>query len=110
MLVGSFKAYSGWLAWVGLANWLPFFWAFWAFQPYLNSALSRRRCALWLVAGTVPVLITGFGQLWLGWQGPWQLFNGLVIWFVAPDGQPSGRLSGLFNYGTIAPDLTRHGP
>ncbi len=102
MLVGSFKAYSGWLAWVGLANWLPFFWAFWAFQPYLTSALSRRRCALWLVAGTVPVLITGFGQLWFGWVGPWQLFNGLIIWFISPGGEPSGRLSGLFDYANIA--------
>ena len=102
MLIGCVRAYSGWLAWVGLANWLPFFWGFWAFQPYLMTAEARRRCALWLLAGTVPVVITGLGQLWLGWNGPWQLLNGLVVWFVAPGGQPIGRLSGLFDYANIA--------
>ncbi len=102
MLCGSFFAYSGWTAWVGLANWLPFFWAFWALQPYLMNSFSRTRCAAWFVAGTVPVLITGFGQLWLGWEGPWQIFDGLIVWFVAPGGQPMGRLSGLFDYANIA--------
>ena len=102
MLIGSFGAYSGWLAWAGLANWFPFFWSFWAFQPYLETTESRRCLALWLLAGTVPVVITGFGQLWLGWHGPWELFNGLIVWFVAPGGQPAGRLSGLFDYANLA--------
>jgi len=43
MLLGCFVASSGWLAWVGLGNWLPFFWAFWGFQPYLATASARRR-------------------------------------------------------------------
>ncbi len=102
MLLGCFGAYSGWLAWVGLANWIPFFWAFWGFQRYLCTAEARRRIALLFVAGSVPVVLTGFGQLWLGWHGPWELFNGLIIWFVAPGGQPLGRLSGLFDYANIA--------
>ena len=63
---------------------------------------ARRRAALWMVAGTVPVVVTGLGQLWLGWQGPWQFLGGLVIWFMAPGGEPEGRLSGLFDYANIA--------
>tara|TARA_Y100001968_G_scaffold212345_1_gene195526 strand:- start:104088 stop:105398 length:1311 start_codon:yes stop_codon:yes gene_type:complete len=102
MVIGCFRAYSGWLAWVGLANWLPFFWCFWGFQPFLLTSQSRKRAALCLIAGTMPVLITGFGQLWFNWQGPWQLFNGLIIWFVTPGGEPTGRLSGLFDYANIA--------
>lgn len=102
MLLGCFGAYSGSLAWAGLANWLPFFWGFWGFQPYVADARARRRAGLCLVAGTVPVLVTGLGQLWWGWQGPWQLFGGLIIWFVTPGGEPSGRLSGLFDYANIA--------
>ncbi len=102
MLLGCFTAYSGWLAFIGLGNWIPFFWAFWAFQPYLLTGVARRRCALWLVAGSVPVVITGLGQLWLGWQGPWELFGGLIVWFMAAGGEPSGRLSGLFDYANIA--------
>ena len=102
MLIGSFQAETGALAWAGLANWLPFFWAFWAFQPHLASETQRRDAAWMLVAGTLPVLVTGFGQMLLGWQGPWQLGGGAVIWFLSPGGEPSGRLSGLFDYANIA--------
>ncbi len=102
MIFGCFQAYSGWLAWIGLANWIPLFWCFWGFQPYLKTSESRTSSAYCLLVGTLPVLITGFGQLWLGWEGPWQLFNGLIVWFIAPGGQPLGRLSGLFDYANIA--------
>ena len=102
MLLGCFSAVRADLAWAGLANWLPFFWGFWGFQPYVAESGARRRAALWLVAGTLPVVVTGLGQLWLGWHGPWQLLGGLVIWFMAPGGEPEGRLSGLFDYANIA--------
>jgi hypothetical protein len=102
MLLGCFGASSGWLAWVGLANWLPFFWAFWGYQPYLASAAARQRLALMLVAGTVPVVLTGLGQLWWGWQGPVQALGGLIIWHLHPGGNPEGRLAGLFDYANIA--------
>ena len=102
MIVGSIRAYSGWLAWVGLANWLPFFWVFWGFQPYLQTSASRRQSALCLLTGSVPILVTGIGQIFFGWEGPWQLFNGLIVWFVSPGGEPNGRLSGLFDYANIA--------
>ena len=55
MLLGCFSAVRADLAWAGLANWLPFFWVFWGFQPYVAAAAARRRAALWMVAGTVPV-------------------------------------------------------
>ena len=102
MLVGALGADTRPLAWAGLANWLPLFWAFWAFQPYLASEQQRRQAAWMLVAGTFPVLLTGLGQMFLGWQGPWQLGGGAIIWFVAPGGQPQGRLSALFDYANMA--------
>ncbi|MFN7899040.1 MAG: O-antigen ligase family protein [Synechococcaceae cyanobacterium] len=102
MLLGAFHAYSGWLAWVGLPNWLPFFVGFWAYQAYLSSPEARRRSAQWLVAGTVPVVVTGFGQLWWGWQGPWELFSGLMRWDMLPGGSPVGRMAGLFDYANIS--------
>ncbi len=101
ILVGCIRSQTGWLAWLGLFNWLPFFWCFWGFQPYLLTPEKRRKCASWLVLGSLPVLVTGFGQLWLGWEGPWQLFDGLIIWFISPGGAPFGRLSGLFDYANI---------
>ena len=103
MVAGCFRASSGWLAWVGLGNWLPFFWAFWGFQPYLSTPAARRRIALALVAGTVPVIVTGLGQLWLGWSGPFQMFGGLVIWHIKAGGNPPCiAWPGLFDYANIA--------
>ncbi len=102
MILGSFSAYSGWLAWIGLANWLPLFWGFWGFQYYLQTSNARKRIVECFVAGTVPVLVTGLGQIWFGLAGPWQVFNGLIIWFIDNGGEPLGRLSGLFDYANIA--------
>ena len=102
MLIGAMQATTGSLAWVGLGNWLPLVWAFWAFQPYLISESQRRHAAWMLVAGTLPVLLTGFGQMFFGWEGPWQLGGDAVVWFVAPGGKPLGRLSGLFDYANVA--------
>jgi hypothetical protein len=102
MVLGCFGAESGWLAWVGLANWLPFFVGFWAFQPYLTTAAARRRAGLVLLAGTVPVVVTGLGQLWAGWHGPFEQLGGLIIWHLHPGGNPEGRLAGLFDYANIA--------
>ncbi|WP_320663587.1 O-antigen ligase family protein [Prochlorococcus sp. MIT 1223] len=102
MIIGCFHAYSGTLAWLGLANWIPLFWCFWGFQPYLRTPDLRRRSAYCLILGTVPLLITGFGELWLGWDGPWQTFNGLIIWFISAGGEPEGRLSGLFEHANYA--------
>jgi hypothetical protein len=102
MVIGAAAATSGWLAWVGLGNWLPFFWAFWGYQPYLATAAARRRVALMLVAGTVPAVLTGMGQLWWGWKGPFQALGGAIIWHLEAGGNPPGRLAGLFDYANIA--------
>ncbi|MEB3200180.1 MAG: O-antigen ligase family protein [Synechococcaceae cyanobacterium] len=102
LLLGATRAYSGWLAWAGLANWLPFFVGFWGYQAYLTSAASRRRAALMLVAGTVPVIVSGLGQMWWGWRGPFLGLWGLIHWYVLPGGSPPGRLAGLFDYANIA--------
>ncbi len=101
MVLGCLGSLSGWLAWVGLGNWLPFFWAFWGFQPYVATPEARRRMGLWLLAGTVPVVVTGLGQLFLGWSGPWQILGGLVIWHIKAGGNPPARLAGLFDYANI---------
>ena len=80
----------------GLANWLPFFWIFWAFQPYTESKVQRKRVMVCLISGTFPILISGFGQYFFDWTGPLQIFNGLIIWYQKPIVEPAG-LSGLFS-------------
>ncbi len=80
---------------LGCLNWLPFFWLFWAIQPYINSNKRRKRTALILVAGTFPVLISGFGQYFFGWTGPLEILRGLIVWYQRPLG--GNGLTGPFN-------------
>ena len=84
------------LSLIGLGNWIPLIWVFWASQPYLNSKSKRRSFSLILIAGSLPILITGFGQYFLNWNGPFETLNGLIIWYQKPVKNPGG-LSGLFS-------------
>ena len=84
------------LSWIGLANWIPFFLCFWGFQPYLNSKTKRRRTAFALLAGTLPVIITGIGQSFFKWYGPIETLNGLIVWYQRPIEGITG-MTGLFN-------------
>ena len=83
------------LSFIGLANWLPFFWLFWAFQYYLLGQNSRKNCALVLISGTFPILISGFSQYFLKMYGPYETLNGLVIWYQRPLGNEG--LTAVFN-------------
>ncbi len=69
---------------LGCLNWLPFFWLFWAIQPYIDSKKKRKKAGLILVAGTFPVLISGFGQYFFEWTGPLEILNGIVVWYQRP--------------------------
>jgi len=89
------------LSLIGLGNWLPLIWVFWAVQPYLNSTIKRKFFSLILVAGSFPVLITGFGQYFFNWIGPFTTLKGLIIWYLRPIENPGG-LSGLFNHQNYA--------
>ena len=84
------------LSWIGLANWIPFFLCFWGFQPFLNSKTKRRRTAFALLAGTLPVIVTGIGQSFFNWHGPMEALNGLIIWYQRPIEGITG-ITGLFN-------------
>ena len=83
-------------SWIGLGNWIPFFICFWGFQKYLSSAKEREICSKLFIAGSIPVLITSFGQYWFNWHGPMSFLNNLIIWFQRPLEIDQGA-SGLFN-------------
>ncbi len=84
------------LSLIGLGNWLPFFWFFWGIQPFLNSQDKRKIISLILICGSLPILITGFGQYFFDWTGPFETLNGLIVWYQRPIDKGSG-LTGLFN-------------
>ena len=84
------------LSWIGLLNWLPFFWFFWALQPFLMSPKDRELCGKFLIAGSIPVLATCIIHYFLEWNGPYSILNGLIIWFQKPI-SPNEGITGLFN-------------
>ena len=99
--ISSFKGFSnkidGWenyLNWVSLFNWLPLFFCIWCFKPYLNSSKSRKIILLILLSGSVPLIISGFLQVFFDIHGPFKIFNGLIIWFQREN---RAGLTGLFN-------------
>ena len=83
------------LSLLGLINWIPLFLCFWGFQKYLNSPKKRLFTSKLLICGSIPVIFSGILQLF-NINGPFELFNGLIIWFQKPLIEV-GSLSGLFN-------------
>ncbi len=84
------------LAWIGLLNWIPFFWCFWSFQIYLKNEILRIQAAKYFLIGSLPVLFSGFTQYFLAWYGPYEIFNKLIIWYQRPLSEGAG-VTGLFN-------------
>ena len=81
---------------IGLGNWIPLFLCFWGFQKYLSSSKDRRISAKLFIFGSIPVLLSSFGQFWFNWHGPMYFLNDLIIWYQRPLSVNQG-VSGLFN-------------
>ena len=87
------------LSLLGLLNWIPLFLCFFGFQKYLDSPSKRITSAKLFICGSIPILISGLLQL-LNINGPFEILNGLIIWYQKPiSGSVGGigALSGLFN-------------
>ena len=76
-----FKNWSPSYSWIGLFNWAPFFLIFIYFQKYLSNPEERKKVGKLLILGTIPVFISGFLQTWFNVYGPYEILNGLVIWY-----------------------------
>jgi len=86
------------LAWIGIFNWIPFFWIFWSFQVYLKNEVLRIQAAKYFLIGSLPVLFSGFSQYFLGWYGPYEFVNKLIIWYQRPLSEGAGVTSLFNNY------------
>lgn len=82
--------------WYGLSNWIPFFWCFWGFQPFLKSNKLRTQASKLLIIGSLPVLISGFCQYFLEIYGPYKFLNNLIIWYQRPLGNDNA-VTAIFN-------------
>ncbi|MEG4058780.1 MULTISPECIES: O-antigen ligase family protein [unclassified Microcoleus] len=108
----GFAILSGWLvitavfahncieAFVGLYNFLPFFILFAAFSSLIQTLPQLRQLSWIIVISSIPVIILGLGQQFLGWSGIDQL-QPVFGWVLAPQGNPPGRMASVFMYANI---------
>ena len=88
-------------SWIGLFNWIPFFWIFCSSQDFLKTKDDRKYTSLILCLSTIPVIFSGIGQTFFNWHGPLELLNGIVIWYQRPIDAISG-LTAQFNHANYA--------
>lgn len=86
---------------LGFFNFFPFFIVFVGLSFLLRTTEQLRRIAWILVIGSVPVVLIGLGQLFLGWKGPVIFLWAVINWILAPGGNPVGRMSSVFEYANV---------
>ena len=85
------------IIWLMLLKWIILLVCFCGFQIYIDTNNKRKLFAKFFLAGTIPVIISCFLQkFFLYNDGPYQILNGLVIWYQK-NKSISGGISGLFS-------------
>tara|TARA_B100000886_G_scaffold340525_1_gene310838 strand:- start:8978 stop:10330 length:1353 start_codon:yes stop_codon:yes gene_type:complete len=87
------------LSTIGLVNWIPLIFAFFIFQNYLSNDEERKRCAIALILGSIPVFFSCFSQFLFDWDETLKTFYGLIVWYQKPLNKDIGisGISGLFS-------------
>jgi hypothetical protein len=94
-------------AFLGLFNLLPFFLLFVAHSALIQTFVQLRQMAWVLVIGSMPVIILGLGQLFLGWSLKLEILWVVLSWTITPGGNPPGRIASFFLHAnTFAAYLT----
>ena len=84
-------------AWLGLANFLPFFALFVALRNLIVKPSQLRQLSWLLVLPSLPIVLLGFGQMYAAWNSP-PLIKTVLGWELVPLGFPPGRMSSVFIY------------
>ena len=87
-------------AFLGLYNFLPFFLLFATFSSLIQTLPQLRQLSWMIVISSIPVIILGLGQQFLGWSGIDQL-QPIFGWVLVPKGNPPGRMASVFMYANI---------
>lgn len=101
MILSALLAYRQVDALLGLANFLPLFIGFAALSELIQVPAQLRHIAWLLVIGSVPVVVIGMGQQFLGWAGHVQLLGPTIDFTIAPSGNPPGRMASTFFYANV---------
>ena len=97
LIVNSFLAYHPSEAFLGLANFLPFFALFCSLNLVIRHPKQLRTISWLLVIPSLPIVILGLGQLYLNWNSP-ALIKTILGWELVAQGVPIGRMSSIFIY------------
>ena len=97
LIVNSFLAYQPAEAFLGLANFLPFFALFSSLSILIHHPNQLRRISWLLIIPTLPIVILGLGQLYFNWNSP-PLIKTILGWELISQGVPAGRMSSVFIY------------
>ena len=97
MTISSALAYQSTPAWLGLANFVPFFALFAALRCLIRHPVRLTQLSWLLVLPSLPVVILGLGQLFINWDTP-ELMETILGWQLVPLGIPPGRMSAVFTY------------
>lgn len=84
-------------AWLGLANFLPFFALFIALSYLIVEPKQLKPLSWLLILPSLPIVILGLGQLYASWDTP-KLVESILGWQLVPLGVPPGRMSSVFIY------------
>ena len=87
--------------WFSLFNWIPIIIFYFGFKFYLKKANQRKLLKNFLIAGSLPVLISCILQKFFNVYGPFQTLFGSIVWFNKSlninDVDYMGGLTGLFS-------------
>jgi hypothetical protein len=100
LLITSCFAHRPAEAFLGLANLLPFMALFIAFRWVIRESQQLFLLAWLMIASSIPIVILGLGQLFLGWHSP-EFLPPLIGWTLRINGVPEGRMSAVFIYANI---------
>ncbi len=84
-------------AWLGLANFLPFFALFIALRYLITEPVQLRELSWLLILPSLPIVILGLGQMFAAWDTP-TFIEAILGWQLVPHGVPTGRMSSVFVY------------
>ncbi len=83
--------------WVNLFNWIPLFLLFYCSSFYLNNELKRKTFSKFLIAGTVPILISCILEKWFNVNGIFSTLYGSIVWYLKQNNSLENSISGLFS-------------
>ena len=84
-------------AWLGLANFVPYFALFMALECLFSEPIQLKQLSWLLILPSLPIVILGLGQLLFAWDTP-SWIESILGWEIVPLGVPPGRMSSVFNY------------